>query len=157
MSVQLTYEDNPAAGFKGMLAGNFESPRMMDSALAEGAIKVGNAVEAGAAVGTMKTLAAAANFAGVAVYFAGIEKPHNMGDADELEIADKKQLAVMTRGRVWAVASAAIAKGAEVVPSTDASTKFAAGAGTSKVRAVALTAAAADGDLIEIELVSPVL
>ena len=156
MVAQLTYEKDPAVGFKGMISQNFTSPRQIDSGLAEGAILVGNGVEPGTAAGQYITLADAANFAGVAVYFAGIEK--EVG-ATELELDDGKQLAVMSRGRVFAVAGGVIAKGAQIVPVAGADTKFIqlVGAITCKVRAVALTAAAADGDLIEIELSTQVL
>ena len=153
----LTYGEDPAVGFAGMISENFTSPQMMESALAEGELQVGDAVQLGTANQQFAPLAAAADFAGVVVYFAGIEKDPKALPGAVLKIADKQQCAVMHRGRVWVIAGGAVTKGAEVVPSTGASTKFTAGNGEGQVRAVAISEAAADGDLLEIELQSYVL
>ncbi len=151
--MQTSYAKDPALGFAGMVSQSFSAPTMLESGVAEGAIFVGDAVEAGSAGSQVAPLAALIDFAGLAVFSQGIEKE----DGVELRYKDKKALPYMTKGRVWVKASAAVVKGAEVIPSLGATTKFAAGTGTGKVRAVALTAAAADGDIFQVELTGPVL
>jgi hypothetical protein len=148
MVAQLTYDADPVLGFKGMKSQNFNQPIQMESRIAEDDILYGNGVEDGTAVGQVLTLATAANFAGVAV-FAHTQESSTGYDAG-------KSLPVMTRGRVWVTAGAAVVKDAQVIPDTGASTKFVTGIGaTNGIRAICITAAAADGDLLEIELLGP--
>lgn len=149
MVAQLTYDVDPVIGFAGMKSQNFSQPTQIESRIAEGAgILYGNAVEAGTAAGQVKDLATVINFEGVVVYAATQESSTGY-DAG-------KSLPMMTRGRIWVTAGAVVAVGAQVIPSLDAATKWATGTQPANVvRAVALTAAAADGDLMEIELIGP--
>lgn len=153
MSVQTTYDQTPAVAYPGMLAQEF-SNRQIDSYLVEGTTIVGGqAVE----LGTDKEkqviqLATAANFYGVALsVYENKEKTNST-----IEFADKEMAAIMSEGRVWVQASAAVAVGVEVIPGTGANSgKWAAGTGTGLRRAFARSVAAADGDLLLIELSGP--
>jgi hypothetical protein len=67
--------------------------------------------------------------------------------------ADKSVIPVMIKGRLWVIAGGTVAVGAEVIPSTGATTTFTAGNGTSSlVRAYARTAGVNTG-LMMVELV----
>ena len=150
MVAQLTYDVDPAIGFKGMLSQNFNQPKQLESRISEGGtILYGNAVEAGTLAEQVVTLAAAADFAGVAI-FAHTQESSTGYDAG-------KSLPIMTKGRVWVLSGGVVTVGAEVVPDTAADTRFVVGTATSDLKAIALTAAAATGDLIEIELLGPQL
>ena len=153
MSVQTTYAQTPAVAYPGMIAQEF-SNRQIDSFKVEGTTIVGGqAVELGTdPEGQAKQLATAANVYGVAVSsYENKEKTNST-----IEFADNEMVAVMQQGRIWVQASALTAANVEVVPGTGSSSgKWAAGTGTGLRRAISKTAAAADGDLMLIELLGP--
>ena len=78
MTAQLTYQQTPAIGFKGMLAEQF-SQRQVDSYVAEGSIISGDAVERGTYqtenVAQAMTLMDVANLIGVALFSHHQENP----------------------------------------------------------------------------------
>lgn len=144
--MQLSYDKAPLIGKVGMKAGTFEPCKIL-SKLAEEVIAVGFPVEAGSdAARQVVKLTAAAKFMGVSVAPQGMVQDAN-GD---IAFAAKEQVPVMQMGRIYVLAGGAVAAGAEVAPAT--SGKFSAGEGTGAVRAFAVEAAAADGDLLLIEL-----
>ena len=143
MVAQLTYDADPVLGFSGMLSQNFNQPKMVESRIAETAILYGAPVEAGTNPDQVVPLATTTDFAGVAI-FAHTQESSTQYDAG-------KSLPMMTSGRVWVIAGGAVAIGAQVTAQLDG--KFdATGTGASNVKCVALTAAAAEDDIIEIEL-----
>ena len=124
--MQLSYEKAPLIGKVGMKAGTFEPCKIL-SKLAEEEIPVGYPVEAGTdAARQVVKLTDAAAFIGVSVAPQGMVQDENV------------------------LAGAAVAAGVEVAPAVGG--KFSAGAGAGAVRAFAVEAAAADGDLLLIEL-----
>ncbi len=150
MVAQLTYDVDPAIGFKGMLSQNFNQPKQLESRISEGGtILYGNAVEAGTLPEQVITLASAANFAGVAI-FAHTQESNTGYDAG-------KSLPMMTKGRVWVLSGGVVAVGDEVVPNTAADTRFVTGTATSDLKAIALTAVSAGDTLMEVELLGPQL
>jgi len=143
MVAQLTYDADPVLGFSGMLSQNFNQPKMVESRIAETAVLYGAPVEAGTLPDQVVPLATTTLFAGVAI-FAHTQESSTQYDAG-------KSLPMMTSGRVWVIAGGAVAIGAQVTAQLDG--KFdATGTGASNVKCVALTAAAAEEDIIEIEL-----
>jgi len=150
MSAQLTYEQSPAIGFSGMLADNFSEPKQIDSGLAEGsAIKVGAVVSRGTGDAQYTAAVADAAIEGVAVHVSGQEQAAD----GSISFAEKSQLPVLKKGRFYGVANAAVLKGATLAydPATD---KWGAVSGgvTTLAGAIAVTSAAADADLIVLEL-----
>lgn len=147
--VQTTYNVTPPVAFRGMLAESF-SQRQIDSYIAEGAINLGCAVEPGTDPQTQVIpLATLANLSGISVGFTGIEKVAG----SDAQIADKAQLPVMHQGRLWVIAGGDVTKNAEVIPSTGATTTFTAGTGTSTIIKCFARSAAANGELLLIEVV----
>lgn len=147
MVAQLTYNADPGVGFFGMKSQNFVEPTQIESRIAETAVLYGNGVEAGSNPDQVVKVSTAANFAGVAI-FAHTQESSTQYDAG-------KSLPIMTKGRVWVQAGGAVSIGAELVPSTGATTLFSTGTATSLIKMVAITAAAGSGDLMEIELLGP--
>lgn len=150
---QLTYTADPALGFAGMISQGFNSPKQVDSKLAEtAAVQFGTSVEEGTDAATqVVTLATLANWSGVAIAASNVEVA--TGAAGSYAVA--ASVPVMTRGRVFVTAGAAVAVGARVEPATGVGGKFSTVAVPTlglQMVAVALSAAAADGDLLEIEL-----
>ena len=144
--MQLSYDKAPLIGKVGMKAGTFEPCKIL-SKLAEEEIPVGYPVEAGTdAARQVVKLTDAAAFMGVSVAPQGMVQDAN-GD---ISFKEKEQVPVMQMGRIYVTAGAAVAAGLEVAPAVGG--KFSAGAGTGAVRAFAVEAAAADGDLLLIEL-----
>jgi hypothetical protein len=156
MSTQTTYPDTPAVAYAGLIAEAF-SEKQIDTFFAVSPVAdlvAGQATERGAVDGQIKQLASLVNWDGVAVAsYADQEVP----TGGSITYAAKSAVPVMYRGRIWVLASAAVSYGAEVIPGVAAdSGKFAAGAGTGNTKAYARSAAAADGDLLLIELTAPV-
>ena len=145
--MQLSYSKEMAVGLAGQIAGTFE-PKKIVSLLAEGAdLAVGVPVELGTdAAKQCVALTAVDNFFGVSVLPLGKEQDA----AGAVKYKADTMAAVMQMGRIFVTASAAVAAGVEVVPAT--SGKFAAGTSDAAVKAFAVSAAAADGDLFMIEL-----
>lgn len=147
MVAQLTYDIDPGLGFFGMKSQNFNEPNQVESRIAETAVLYGNGVQIGTNPDQVESVTTAADFVGVAI-FAHTQESSTQYDAG-------KSLPIMTKGRVWVQAGGAVAVGAELVVSTGAVTLFSTGTSTSLIKMVALTAAAAGGDLMEIELLGP--
>ena len=145
--MQLEYSKYMAVGLVGQIAGTFE-PKRIVSLLAEGAaLAVGAPVEFGTDPEKQcVALTAVDSFIGVSILPLGKEQ----SDAGVVEYKAESMAAVMQMGRIYVKASGAVAAGAEVVPAT--SGKFAAGTSDAVVKAFAVSAAAADGDLFMIEL-----
>ena len=155
MSVQTTYGVTPAVAYLGMLAEQF-SQRQIDSFLTEDVIIAGRAVERGTdpATQVLQLSSAATAVYGVSVAsYENIETP----EGALITYAAKSSIAVMERGRIWVHAGAAVAVGAEVTPGLDVlSSQWSTGANLLGLnRAFARSAAAAQGDLLLIELVGP--
>ncbi len=145
--MQLEYTKAPAIGKMGMKAGSFEPCKVLSKLSEAAGLGVGVPVEAGSDVERqVVALTAAADFMGVSLCPQGMEQAAD----GSVAYAQDEQVPVMEMGRVYVMAGAAVAAGVEVVPATTG--KFAAGEGTSAVRAFAVEAAAADGDLLLIEL-----
>ena len=146
--MQLTYSETPEIGFPGLVAQPF-SLRQIDSALAEGAIGLGTGVSVGTADGQYIPSVADGTVAGIAVYDGAKE---NIADA-AFVYADKEQFPLLNKGRYYATANAALAIGA-VLGYDPATGKVGAvvGATTTLAFGKAVTSAAADGDLLVVEL-----
>ena len=150
MSAQTTYNQTPAIGFQGMIAENFYGAKQIDSGLVETAA-LGLGVALGFGTADNQYVAAAADEAvkGVSIYVSGSEQAAD----GTVEFAVNSQLPVMKKGRFYAVANAAVAKGASVA--FDPATKkwgAVVGGTTTLAGGVAQTSAAADGDLIVVEV-----
>jgi hypothetical protein len=151
--VQLTYAANPALGFAGMIGEGFTSPKQIDSKLAETtALAFGVAVERGTDQATQSVaLATLTNWSGIVVAASNVEVATGATGSYGVEAP----LPVMIRGRIFVTAGGAVVVGARVEPSLGAATKFSTVAVPTlgvQLVATALTAAAADGDLMLIEL-----
>ena len=144
--MQLTYSKEMAEALLGLKGGTFQNDSII-SMLAEAAVGIGMPVERGTDKAKQcKALAAVDNFAGVALLTLGMEQ-----DASGVvQYADEAMVPVMQQGRVYVTAGAAIVAGAEVIPAT--SGKFSTGTSDAVVKAFAVEAAAADGDLVLIQL-----
>jgi hypothetical protein len=154
MVVQTSYAATPAIAYGGMLAEQF-SNRQVDSFLAEDAIIGGAAVERGTDPDSqVLNLTTATDIYGVAVTsYENKETP----EGAVITYAAKEMVPVMETGRIWVYAGGVVAVGDEVTPGVaGASTKWTSGANLlGKNRAFARSAAAADGDLLLIELTGP--
>lgn len=143
MTAQLTYNADPGVGFAGMKSQNFNEPQQIESRIAETAVLYGIGVEAGTAVDEVVPLATTNLFVGISI-FAHTQESSTQYDAG-------KSLPIMTKGRVWLTAGGVVAVGAQLVMGTNGKVTATA-TGASAVKLVALTAAAADLDLIEVEV-----
>ena len=143
MVAQLTYNADPGVGFAGMKSQNFNEPQQIESRIAETAVLYGLGVEAGTAPDQVVPLATTTAFTGVAV-FAHTQESSTQYDAG-------KSLPIMTKGRIWLTAGGVVAVGAQCVMQTSGKV-LATATGASDVKLVALTAAAGDLDLIEVEV-----
>ena len=155
--MQLTYTDNPAAGFEGMIAEPF-SQEQVDSYLVEGA-----AIKFGAAVilGTDKTKQISALADGVGDIFGGVVVGSLClevdGDASgSPEYAVKAMAPVMLRGRIWVRAAATVTVGARVYPTVADSQEWGVTALTNCITEAYARTAGDANDLIMIELRGPV-
>lgn len=150
MSGQTSYEETPAIGFAGMLAEPF-SLQQIDSGLVEDAagLKLGVAVKPGTAKDQYVPCVADDVVTGVVV-FAHTPQENQSGD---FTYEDKTQFPVLSKGRYWATANAALAKGAAIA-FDPATSKVGAVVATTTTLAFgkAITASAADGDLIMVEV-----
>jgi hypothetical protein len=150
MSGQTTYEDTPAIGFPGLLAEPF-SLNQVDSGLVEApaGIVAGTAVAPGTAEGQYIPAVADGAVYGVTAF---AHTPQENQDGN-FTYEDKTQFPVLSKGRIWMTANAAIAKGT-VLGYDPATGKVGpvVGTVTTLAFATAQTAAAADGDLIMIEV-----
>lgn len=150
---QLTYTANPAVGFSGMIAEGFTSPKQVDSKLAEvAAVQFGTSVEEGSdAASQVITLATLANWSGIAIAASNVEVATGASGSYAVGVS----VPVMTRGRVFVIAGGVVAVGDRVEPATGVGGKFSTVAVPTlglRIVAVAVTAAAADDDLLEIEI-----
>ena len=146
MSVQTAYPDTPVVGFNGMLAQQF-SLRQVDSGLVEtAAIALGRAVSPGTLDGQYIATVPDAAVSGVAIY-------QGASEFAVLEYAVGEAFPVLSKGRYWAIANAALAVNA-VVAYDPATGKVGAvvGATTTLAFGKAITSSAADADLIIIEV-----
>ena len=148
MVAQTTYEDTPVIGFNGMLAEQF-SLRQVDSGLAQGALLLGVAVKPGTADGQYIPCIADDGVTGVVLYEGGTVE----NQSGDFTYADKAPFPVLSKGRYYAVANAAVAVGA-VIAYDPATRKVGAvvGATTTLAFGKAITSAAADADLIIVEV-----
>jgi len=149
MTAQLTYAQSPAIGFQGMIAENFVV-KQIDSGLVEtAALGLGWALSDGTADNQFVKAAADAAPVGVSVHVSGMEQAAD----GSVTFAVKEALPVMKKGRILVVANAAVAKGADLAfdPATN---KWGAvvGGTTTLALGVAHTSAAADGDVIVMEI-----
>lgn len=149
MTVQTSYAEDFALGFKGLKAEPF-SLSQVDSGLVEGAA-LGLAVAVKYGTAGDQYLAAAADDAvnGVSLFHGSHEK-----EADgSYSYAVGESFPVMKNGRVWMEAGAALAKGATVGynPATGKVTAVAGGTTTLAIGKI-MKASAADGDLVIVEL-----
>jgi len=149
MSGQTTYEAAPPKGFVGLLAEPF-SLNQVDSGLVAGGgdLGLGRAVKPGTNDGEYIICAADDAVAGVSIF-----AHHNENQSGDMVYKDKQAFPVLSKGRYWATANAAIAIGTEM-GWDPATTKVGAVVGTTTTLAfgVAKTSSAADGDLIIVEV-----
>ena len=150
MSAQTSYSETPAHGFVGMIAEPY-GLKQVDSGLVETAagIGLGKALKAGTAAGQFDLCAADDAVLGLSVFDGSKETP---ADGTFL-YAQKDQLPVLTKGRCWATANAAVAIDAAVAfdPATGKVGAVSGGV-TTLAFGKAVTASAADGDLIVVEV-----
>ena len=145
--MQLSYDKHMVEAMLGQKGGTFQ-PELILSLLAEADVGIGMPVEAGTdAEKQCKPLADADKWAGVALLTLGMEQDA----AGAVKYAAERMVPVMQMGRVYVTAGAAVAAGVEVVPAV--SGKFAAGTSDGPLKAFSVGSAAADGDLLLIELV----
>ena len=148
MTVQTSYEQTPVIGFNGMLAQQF-SLRQVDSGLVEnGPIMLGAGVKRGTTDNQYVASAPNELVEGIAIY-----SHHQENPGGDFEYMDKAAIPVLTRGRYYAVANGAIAI-ADIVAYDPATGKVGArGPGTTTLEfGLAVTTAAADGDLVIVEI-----
>lgn len=149
MTVQTTYDQTPAIGFNGMLAEQF-SLSQVDSGLVEsGPFTLGLAVKRGSTDNQY-----VACVADDAVEGAVIFSYHQENQPDGTFVyKDEAAVPVLTKGRYYAVANAAIAVGAAIAydPATE-KVGAVVGATTTLAFATAKTSAGADGDLLIVEV-----
>ena len=145
--MQLTYSKDMAEALLGLKGGTFQ-PEVIVSLLAEGAVGIGQPVELGTDPEKQcVALTDADAFAGVALLALGMEQ-----DASgAVSYKDEAMVPVMQMGRVYVTAGAAVAAGVEVVPAVGG--KFSGGTSDGPLKAFSVGSAAADGDLLLIELV----
>lgn len=148
MTVQTSYDQNPAVGFNGLLAESF-SLTQIDSRLAEGDIVLGQAIKRGSSDAQAVPCVADDAVDGIAVFSYGKEKEPD----GSFKYADKQQLPMLYKGRYWAEANSAIAYGASVAydPATG-KVGAVVGATTTLAFGVAKSTSGGDGDLIIVEL-----
>lgn len=149
--MQLTYRDEPEVASVGLVSEPF-SLNQVDSYLADEAIPFGFPVEVSSApgVGRVGGVSKLASGECIGVAVASLPQEQAAGTADA-EYRAEAALPVLTYGRCWVKASAAIALGAEVVPADTGKFSGATATGVN-VRMVAKTAADADGDLFMVEI-----
>ena len=156
MPAQLSYSAKPPAGSPGLLYSQGSGVLEVSSFSAENAIAFGDAVMAGTdgAKQVKKLAGDATKFSGVAVYASEALE----GDGDKSYVAED-MAAVVQIGKVWVKAGGAVTVNAEVTPSIVGGQKFSAGTAATGafVRAIARTAAAADGDIMLIELFTDIV
>lgn len=150
---QLDYSAAPAIAQSGMLAEQF-SLRQVDSFLAEGVVSFGFPVVYGTAETQCKhALATTDVFLGLAL----IEKNIPQTLAGVAQYDDEDMVAVIRYGRVWAIAGEAVSAGEPVFAGLGANLgKFYNDSATNtrlECKGKFVTSAAADGDLVLIELV----
>lgn len=152
---QLTYDKAPAVAQAGMLAEQF-SLRQVDSFLAEGDIIFGQPVVYGATAEQCKVAAATTDkFLGLAL----VEKNVEQDSSGVAKYADESMAAVLRYGRIWAIAGEAVLVGEPVFAGLGADIgKFYNDNGGDpatrlECKGKFVTAAAAAGDLVLIELV----
>ena len=149
MSAQISYGQTPVVAFQGMIAQEF-SLRQIDSGLVEtAALGLGIAVKPGTADGQYVAAAADDAVIGVSVYaLQDVES-----QSDPFEYAVNVQFPFMNKGRYWATANAALAREAAVAfdPATGKVGAVSGGV-TTLVFGIAKTIAAADGDLVLVEV-----
>jgi len=150
---QLTYDKAPAVAQAGMLAEQF-SLRQVDSFLAEGDILFGQPVVYGTSEEQCKPAALVTDkFLGLAL----LEKNVEQDAAGVAKYADEDMASVMRYGRVWAIAGEAVAAGEPVFAGLGGDLgKFYNDSATNtrlECKGKFVTSAAADGDLVLIELV----
>ena len=153
MSAQTSYDATPGIGFAGMLAES-TNVKQADSYLAEGAILPGYAVKLGTNIDqAIQITANSDTVIGIAVYNDGREQD----DAGVVTIKDKTSLAVLKKGRIMVTAGEAVAFGESVFAGVGGEAgKFyndnGGGSRATVTGATFHTAAAADGDIVVIEL-----
>lgn len=148
MVVQLAVTETFDEGFAGLKAEPF-SLSQVDTGLATGAVPLGAAVVAGSGRDEFSAAVADGVVSGVAVY----DLSHEKDEDGTFSYAEDDSFPVLTQGRVWAVANAAIARGA-VLAFDPATGKVGAVSGgvTTLVFATAHFAASGDGVLLVVEL-----
>lgn len=149
MSVQTTYDQTPAIGFNGMLAEQF-SQRQIDTGIVEsGPFALGLAVKRGTTDQQYEACVADDDVEGIALFSHGAEKQTD----GTFEYEDEHSFPVLTEGRYYAIANAALAVGAAVAydPATGKVGAVSGGV-TTTAFGVAKTTAAADGDLLIIQI-----
>ena len=145
--MQLSYGKYMVEAMLGQKGGTFQ-PEIILSLLAESAVGIGMPVELGTdAEKQCKVLADVDAFAGVALLTLGMEQDA----AGVVKYDAERMVPVMQKGRVYVTAGAAVAAGIEVVPAVGG--KFSGGTSDASVKAFSVGSAAADGDLLLIELV----
>ena len=145
--MQLSYDKHMAEAVLGQKGGTFQ-PEVIVSLLAEADVGIGAPVELGTDPEKQCTpLTDADAWAGVALLTLGMEQDA----AGVVKYAAERMVPVMQVGRVYVTAGAAVAAGIEVVPAT--SGKFSGGTSDGPLKAFSVGSAAADGDLLLIELV----
>lgn len=148
MTVQTSYEDNPAIAFNGMLAEQF-SLRQIESGLVEGStFLLGQAVKPGTADGQYVAALADDAVAGIVIYSGSSEN-----QSDDFKYEEKDQIPVLSKGRYYATANAALAIG-DVIAFDPVTGKvgLVVGATTTLAFGKAITSSSADGDLLIIEV-----
>lgn len=149
MSGQTTYEAAPPKGFLGLLAEPF-SLNQVDSGLNAigGDLGLGRAMKPGTNDGEYVLCVADDAVTGITIF-----AHHNENQSGAVSYADKQAFPLLSKGRYWAVANAAVAVGDELgwVPA-DAKVGAVVGATTTLAFGVAKTSSAADGDLIIVEV-----
>lgn len=149
MSAQTSYSQTPVVAFNGMIAQEF-SLRQIDSGLAEGAaVGLGVAMKPG--TGLDQYVAAEADDAVTGATVFATQDVESQ--TDPFEYLEDTSFPLMVKGRYWAVANAALAKNA-VVAYDPATSKVGpvSGGVTTLAFAKVITAAAADDDLVLIEV-----
>lgn len=148
MTVQTSYDQNPAIGFTGMLAESF-SLTQIDSRLAEGDIALGVALKRGSSDVQAAPCVADDAVDGIAVFSYGKEKESD----GSYQYNDESQLPMLYKGRYYAEANNAIAYNAAVAydPATGKVGAVSGGV-TTLAFGTAKTTSGADGDIIIVEL-----
>lgn len=147
MVVQTSYPDSFVEGFAGLKAEPF-SLNQVDTGIASEQIALGACVVHGSGDDVYDVAAIDETPVGVAIYDLSHEK-----DADgSYKFAAEDSFPVLSSGRVWMVANAALSVGAAVSWDPATSKVGANGAGTTENFGIIRKASAADGDLVIVEL-----